>query len=154
MHKLILALTIHDENITMVKPHELAALYGQDLPLHLKSARVPKLTGAMSFASPLSKQGLTIALPPHMRIPSPDKVQFAAVGTSPQHTMVHEECGSPPQSREQWSAPPSNFWPDSCASPIRILANTRRKRKCRPQCVVRTFLHPVSRCKESRKYTL
>ena len=64
--KLVLASTIHDENITTVKRAR-AALSGQDLSFHLKSARATKFTSTMSFASPtLSKQRLIIALPHHL----------------------------------------------------------------------------------------
>ena len=51
--KLVLALTIHDENVTMAKPTRASITIRTDLPVHLKSAEVPKLTETMSFVSSL-----------------------------------------------------------------------------------------------------
>ena len=63
MTELVLALAIHDKDITMAKP---ARVYphcsGQDLPFHLKSAWVPKLTETMGFASPRSPNSGSLSL--------------------------------------------------------------------------------------------
>ena len=62
---------------------------------------------------------------------------------------LHWRCDCPSAVRKAVAS----FWPDRCASPMRIRAKTRREREYRPQCVARTILYPVSRCTESRQYT-
>ena len=54
MKELVLALTIHDQDVKRPSQHERPSFLEQDLPFHLKSAWVPKLTETMSFASPRS----------------------------------------------------------------------------------------------------
>ena len=47
---------------TVNSKHELASLSGQDLPFHVKSADVPKLTDTMSFAFPHSPNSGSLSL--------------------------------------------------------------------------------------------
>ena len=62
--------------------HEPASL--QDLPFHLKSARIPRLTESMSFASPHSpNSGSSSPRHPTREFLFLYRFRFAAVGTSP-----------------------------------------------------------------------
>ena len=66
------------------RQHELASPSRQDLPFHLKGARVPKLTETMSFASPRSpNSGPSSQCQSTRDFHLPKRFRSAAVGTSP-----------------------------------------------------------------------
>ena len=54
MTELILALTIHDKDVTMAKPARVTVVAWTGLTLPFEERQVPKLTETMSFASPRS----------------------------------------------------------------------------------------------------
>ena len=62
MKKLVLALAIHDKDVTMAKPAGATLLARTELTLPLKSAWVPKLTETMSFASLRSPNSGSLSL--------------------------------------------------------------------------------------------
>ena len=88
MTELVLTLTIHDKDVTMVKPARVSTLFGQDVPFHLKSAQAPKLTGTRaSNPHALQTAAHYRAILPAISVPGKGSgsQQLAHL---PQHTMA------------------------------------------------------------------
>ena len=84
MKELVLALAIHDKNVTMAKPARVSLIVGKDLPFHLKGAWVPKLTGTMSSVSLRSpNSGSSSRCQPTHDLHPRQIFRFTAVGTFP-----------------------------------------------------------------------
>ena len=120
--KLILALAIHDKNVTMAKPtRALSTVQAGPAPPFEKnrSAKAYRNNKLVHCRPP--KQRLIIAVPIHPRISSPIKSQIRSRRHIPLGTpRLHQGSDSPPQPRKQCPTPLSRVWPDTCAMPIRI----------------------------------
>ena len=76
MTELFLALTIHDKDVTMAKPARVTVIAWTGLTFPFEERRSPKAHRNNELCFPtLSKQRFIIAVPSHMRRPSPIKVQ-------------------------------------------------------------------------------
>ena len=120
--KLILALAIHDKNVTMTKPtRALSTIQAGPAPPFEKNRSTKAYRNNKLVHSRLPKQRLIIAVPTHPRITSPIKVQIRSRRHIPLGTpRLHQGSDSPPQPREQYPTLLSRVWPDSWAMPIRI----------------------------------
>ena len=98
--------------------HELASLSGQDLPFHLKSAWVPKLTDTMNFTAHPNQQ-LVIAVPssPAISIPRQGSGSRQLTGDRPRCVVRSLFNPVPAAEREEkrfhpFRAPGNNHTPD------------------------------------------
>ena len=122
MKKLVLALTIHDKNVTMVKPARAILIGRTGLTSPPEKCEATKTHRYNELGIPtLSKQRFVVAMPTNTRFPSPMKVQVRGSWHIPLSTpRLHQVCNGPPHTGKQWPAPLSSVWPYSGASPIRI----------------------------------
>ena len=120
--KLILALAIHDKNVTMAKPTRALTTVqaGPASPFEENKSTKAYRNNKLVHSRP-PKQRLIIAVPIHPRSTSPIKVQIRSRRHFSLSTpRLHQGSDSPPQPREQYPTPLSRVWPDSWAMPIRI----------------------------------
>ena len=135
--------------------HEPASPSGQDLPIHLKSARVPQLTETMRLRllthSSQTAAHQRCAIPPAISFPGKGS-GFAAVGTSPSahHGFIRGAIDlQSPESSIQHHSPvcgPTAV-PCSCEYKQRHEENVRTDH-------AGTILSLPSSCRESRKHRL
>ena len=156
MKKLVLALAIHDKNVTMAKPAQVTFTIRTGLTSPSEKCRAAKTHRYNELGiTTLSKQRFVIAVPSYTRFPSPIKVQVRGSRHLSLSTPgLHQGCDSPPHTSKQRPAPPASVRPDSGASPVRVRTSTRGITRDRPRCVVRPFPDPVSCCAEGRKKIL
>ena len=120
--KLVLTLAIHDKNVTIAKTAQVSFTVrtGLALPLEDSLGAEADRHGKLLHPRP-TKQWLVIAMPPHTRLPSPVKVQVhGGRRVSLSTPRLHQGSDSPPHLDEQWPAPRTSMWPDSCAASIRV----------------------------------
>ena len=127
MKKLVLALAIHDKNVTMTKPAQVTFIIRAGLTSPSEKCRAAKTHRYNEFGiTTLSKQRFVIAVPTNTRSPSPIKVQVRGGWHIPLSTpRLHQGCDSPPHTSKQWPALPASVRPDSGASPVRIRTSAR-----------------------------
>ena len=117
VNKLVLALAIHDENITMVKKARTGLTVWTGCALPFEERTGTKAHRNNEFRLPtFSKQRLIIAMPSYPRFPSPVKVQVR----SSRHISLSTPRLHRGSDSQQCPAPLSRLWPNSSASPIRI----------------------------------
>ena len=137
------------------RQHDLVAPSGQDLPFHLKSAWVPKLTDTMSFASPHSPNtGSSSLCQPACEDPPQQRFRFAAVGTSPSahHGFIRGRLPSTAQ-REVTSTAPQFAVRQLC--PAHTNMSNDAKKAGRPTTLCGTILFfTVSPAAERAENTL
>ena len=121
MKKLVLALAIHDKNVTMAKPAQVTFTIRTGLTSPSEKCRAAKTHRYNELGiTTLSKQRFVIAVPSHTRFISPMKVQVRGSRHLPFSTPgLHQGCDSPPHTSKQRPAPPASVRPDSGASPVR-----------------------------------
>ena len=93
--------------------HKWASLSEQDLPFHLKTAVLPKLTETMSLASPHlpNSNSSSRCQPTHDRHPH-ERFKVRGSRHLPLSTpWLHQGCDSPPHPGELRPAPLSSMWP-------------------------------------------
>ena len=113
--KLVLALNVHDQHVTMIKPARTGFTMQARLALPFEKRTGTKAHRHIELRLPtLPKQGLIIAVGAYTRVPFVVKAQVCG-------TMTSSGCDSPPQSGKQPQ------WTDSCALPVRVREKTRRK---------------------------
>ena len=90
MKELVLALTIHGKNVTMVKPARAAFIKRTGLTPPSEKCKGTKTHCDNEFGIPtLSKQRFVVAMPTNTRFPSPVKVQVRGGWPSP---SAHQGC--------------------------------------------------------------
>ena len=90
--KLVLTLTIHDENVTIAKPARASITVRTGLAFPLQECMGPNSHRHDELRLPTpSKQRLIIAVPPHPRVPSPVKVQVRRC----RHISLSTRCPTP-----------------------------------------------------------
>ena len=148
-------MTIHDKNVTMVKPARAIFIGRTGLTPPSEDCEICQDSLiSMSLASPhfskqkIRRRGANL----HTRMPSPTKVQVRGSWHLTLSTpWLHQVCDSPPHTGKQWPTPLSSTWPDSGALPVRVRTSARGTTRDRPRCVVRPLLYPVSNCVKGRK---
>ena len=122
MQELVLALAIHDWNVTMAKAAQVSSIIWTGLTSPSEDRRASKTHRNNEFGiTAPPKQRFVIAMLTNKRAPSPVKVQVrGSWHLSLSTPWLHQGCDSPPHIGLQWPAPLSSVWPDSGALPIRI----------------------------------
>ena len=94
MKKLVLALAIHDKDVTMAKPARVGFIIRTGLTLPFEDRRAVKTHWNNEFGlTALSKQRLVIAVPSHTRVLSPIQVHFRGSWHLPLCTpWLHQGC--------------------------------------------------------------
>ena len=98
MMKLVLALAIHDKNVTIAKTAQVSFIIrtGQTPPSEDCAAAKTHRNDELRLTA-LPKQRFVIAVPTHTRIPSPVKVQVrGGWHLSLSTPRLHQGCDSPP----------------------------------------------------------
>ena len=121
--KLVLALAIHDKNVTMAKPtRALTTVQAGPAPPFEKNRSTQTYRNNKLMHSRPPKQRFIIAMPINPRISSPTKISDSQLSAHPPSAhqgfikgaiVLHKHESSTP-------TPLSRVWPDSCAMPIRI----------------------------------
>ena len=121
LQKLVVALAIHDKDVTMAKEAQVFRTVRRGLAppfekcLGTKTYRDDKL-----WLSTPAKQRLIVAVPPNTSLPSLIKVQVGRVWHfSLQAPRAHQGCDFPPHLSKQWPTPLASLWPNCRTVSIR-----------------------------------
>ena len=114
MKELVLALTIHDKDVTMAKPAQVAFIIRTGLTPPSEKCGAAKTHSLRTAAHHRGANPRTVSIP--------DKGSGSRqLAPLPQH----QGCDSPPHTGKQWPALLSSLWPDSGASPVCIRTSAR-----------------------------
>ena len=108
--KLVLTVTIHDQDVTMLKPAQAGLTIRTGLALPFEGARLPQLTETMSFSTPHPQTAAHHRCAILHAISFPVKAQVrGSWHLSLSTPWRNQGCDSPPHTGMQWPTPLSPY---------------------------------------------